>query len=132
MSGKRETYILAVDLGTSAAKVALVSTGGTVAAYASGRDACTFSYEWRRRTTTGQLVHAIKAATHRVLAQNIVPPEDIIALCCTTQWSGTVAVDRDGQSIDERHHLDGLPRRALRRAHHRRASSKSRATRSAS
>ena len=99
MSREREKYILAVDLGTSAAKVALVSAGGTVVAYASDETPVLYLTNGGAEQRPDDWWQAIKAATHRVLAQGVIAPEDIIALNCTTQWSGTVAVDSDGNTL---------------------------------
>ena len=40
---------------------------------------------------------AIKTATRRMLERGSVPVASIAAVKLTTQWSGTVAVDRDGK-----------------------------------
>ncbi|MFQ5751794.1 MAG: FGGY-family carbohydrate kinase [bacterium] len=42
---------------------------------------------------------AIKKATRRLLGKCMVPIDDIVALCCTSQWSGTVAVDKNGNHL---------------------------------
>ncbi|MBT9163801.1 MAG: Xylulose kinase [Chloroflexi bacterium] len=34
-----------------------------------------------------------------MLAKGLVSVDDIVAVCCTTQWSGTVAVDSDGNPL---------------------------------
>ncbi len=52
---------------------------------------------------------AIMSTAKKVISKNLVSPDDIVAVSVTSQWSGTVAVDRERQSFDERHHLDGLP-----------------------
>lgn len=89
-------HVLAVDLGTSACKVALVTTGGEVAALESeplslhlvpGGGAEQDPVEWWQ---------AIAIASRRLLARTPVGPEQVVAVACTAQWSGTVAVDRRG------------------------------------
>ncbi len=41
----------------------------------------------------------LKSVTHDLLAKTAVPREAIVAICCTTQWSGTVPVDKDGNHL---------------------------------
>jgi len=42
---------------------------------------------------------AILKSSKRLLAKELVPVDYIVAVSCTTQWSGTVAVDRDGNHL---------------------------------
>src|SRR5574341_1323283 len=99
MATHSDPHILAIDLGTSGPKVALVSARGEVA-------------DWEFEATPLSLLpgggaeqrpddwwSAIRQAAGRLLARQAVPPDNIVALSCTTQWSGTVAVDRDGLSL---------------------------------
>lgn len=99
MSTGDSKFILAVDLGTSAAKVALVSTDGEVVAYDSQETPVLYLPNGGAEQRPDDWWEAIKAATQRVLAQGVVPLDDIVAVNCTTQWSGTVAVDRDGNPM---------------------------------
>lgn len=43
--------------------------------------------------------NAIMDSSRKMLGRRPVPVDDIAAVCCTTQWSGTVAVDRDGNHL---------------------------------
>ena len=94
-----ERYILAVDLGTSGAKVALISVDGRVAAWEAepvellvlpGGGAEQRPDDWWR---------ALVAATRRLLARHPGPASDIAAVCFSTQGEGTVPVDRDGNAL---------------------------------
>jgi xylulokinase len=87
--------VLAIDLGTSGPKVALVSSAGEMLACVSeptelhllpGGGAEQAPADWWR---------AIVAATRRLWAQGH-DPAGVIAVCVTAQWAGTVAVDREG------------------------------------
>ncbi len=98
MAGK-EKYILAIDLGTSGPKSAIVSTNGEVIDSEfvdvplylfPGGGAEQDPEDWW---------NGIMSTAKKVLARRLVPVEDIVAVSCTTQWSGTVAVDENG------HHL---------------------------
>ena len=42
---------------------------------------------------------AITTAAKRLIARQLVATDDITAICCTAQWSGTVAVDKQGQHL---------------------------------
>jgi xylulokinase len=92
-------HVLAVDLGTTALKVALVATDGEVVA--AEQDACRVALlsgggaeqdpeDWWALTT--------KAST-RLIGGSGVAPESVAAVCCTTQWSGTVPVGEGDRAI---------------------------------
>jgi xylulokinase len=92
-------YILAIDLGTSGPKVAIVSRQGAILADAfepvplqllPGDGAEQSPVDWWA---------AIVAATRRLLAQGVAHADAIAAICCTGQWSGTVAVDQNGRAL---------------------------------
>jgi xylulokinase len=92
-------HVLAVDLGTSSAKVALISVHGRVAGWESqplgvqllpGGGAEQDPEDWWR---------AIVAATRRLLGRGLVPAEAIAAVCCSSQGEGTVAVDAAGRPL---------------------------------
>ena len=42
---------------------------------------------------------AIQKASKRLLAKGLVSNDDIVAIASTSQWSGTVAVDQDGNAL---------------------------------
>ncbi len=94
-----EPATLAVDLGTGGAKVALVTPRGRVLAsefeavpllLLPGGGAEQRPEDWWRAITT---------ASRRLLARGIVRLGDLAAICCSAQWSGTVAVDRSGKPL---------------------------------
>ena len=92
-------HILAIDLGTSALKVALVSTAGEVVA--AEQDTC------QVRLLPGggaeqdpeRWWDLITAASSRLMARAGVPAESVVAVACTAQWSGTVPVDERCQPL---------------------------------
>jgi xylulokinase len=92
-------HILAVDLGTSALKVALVSTAGEVVA--SEQEEC--QVELLPGGGAEQDPEAwwalITRASSRLMARSALPPGSVVAVCCTAQWSGTVPVDESGRPI---------------------------------
>lgn len=95
---KKTQYVLAIDLGTSGPKVALVTTRGEIVAHTFGNIA-THLVPGGAEQDTADWWLAIKTCVHHLLAQNPVPVTDIIAIGCTAQWSGTVAVDRLGHPL---------------------------------
>jgi xylulokinase len=94
-----DLYVLAVDLGTSGCKTALVSRGGAVAAWeyqpvatqiVSGAGAEQRPEDWWQ---------AFVATARQVIARSGIDAGNIIAVCCSTQGEGTIAVDQHGQPL---------------------------------
>jgi xylulokinase len=92
-------HVLAIDLGTSALKVALVATDGAVVA--SQAEQCRVELvgdggaEQDPRDWWAQVTRASAA----LMARGAVPAASVAAVCCTAQWSGTVAVDEHGEPL---------------------------------
>jgi xylulokinase len=94
-----DTVVLAVDLGTSGCKTALVSLDGRVLAWAfrpvdlhllPGHGAEQDPRDWWS---------AFVASAADVLAQQPALRDRVAAVCCSTQGEGTVAVDRNGEPL---------------------------------
>jgi xylulokinase len=92
-------YVLAIDMGSSSVKAALVSSRGEIAGSGlesvdifllPGGGAEQDPEQWWRAAIT-----AAKSA----LSTAAVPAERISAVVCTTQWAVTVPVDAGGQAI---------------------------------
>jgi len=92
-------HVLAIDLGTSALKVALVSTAGEV--IASEQEECRVQIlpgggaeqdpaDWWSQVTR---------ASSRLMARCVAGPGSVAAVSCTAQWSGTVPVDDRGHPV---------------------------------
>jgi len=94
-----DKYILAIDLGTTGPKVGVFSTRGQVIGYEFEPTPVTLLPNGGAEQDPDDWWNAVKQATRRLLGQGRVPVESIVALCCTTQWSGTVAVDQDGRHL---------------------------------
>ncbi len=93
-------HILAIDLGTSALKVALVSTSGEVVA--SEQETCQVRLlpgGGAEQSPEHDWWDLIVRAAGRMAAAAAVPPSSVAAVCCTAQWSGTVAVGPDGTPV---------------------------------
>lgn len=93
-----ERLVLAVDLGTSGCKCALVTLDGVV------RD---WAFEPVALHVQGALAEqeprdwwaAFLRAAGRMLAADGARRQCVVAVCCSTQTEGTVCVDRDGEPI---------------------------------
>jgi xylulokinase len=91
--------ILAIDLGTSGPKVALVAPDGRIVAHADARTTLQLLPDNGAEQDPDDWWHAITAATRRVLAADPAFAPAVAAICCTSQWSGTVAVDAQGRHM---------------------------------
>jgi xylulokinase len=99
MPSKKEKYILAVDLGTSGPKSALVSTWGELLDFEFKENQLVLLPKGGAEQCPDEWWDTILCTAKKVLAKQLVPVDDIVAICCSTQWSGTVAVDRNGQPL---------------------------------
>ena len=98
-SDKGGKYILAIDLGTTGAKSALVSTFGEVIDCEFEETHINLLPDGGAEQSPDEWWDAIVKSSKRSLEKGLVPIDDIVAVSCTTQWSGTVAVDRDGNHL---------------------------------
>jgi xylulokinase len=94
-----EGYVLAVDLGTGGPKAAVVSTTGRIVAHAAEPVALHLLDGGGAEQDPDDWWSAICTASRRALATAAVPPEALVAVGCTSQWSGTVAVGADGRPL---------------------------------
>jgi xylulokinase len=94
-----DKYILAIDLGTSGPKSALVTMAGEVVDYAFEENEVILLPGGGAEQRPDEWWQTIIRTARRVLEKGLVPNEDIAAVCCSTQWSGTVPVDRDGTPV---------------------------------
>ena len=92
-------HVLAIDLGTSALKVALVSTDGQVVASEQEKCQVTLLPGGGAEQDPQQWWDLITRASSRLMARGAVAAGSVVAVACTAQWSGTVPVDERGQPI---------------------------------
>ena len=92
-------YIIAVDHGTSAMKVALADTCGEVIAFEFEDTPLYLSPDGGAEQDPDEWWDGFVKATRRLLKNHPVPKEDIVGICVSSQWSGTVAVDSDGRHL---------------------------------
>ncbi|MAT98371.1 MAG: xylulose kinase [Anaerolineaceae bacterium] len=94
-----DEFILAIDLDTSGPKVALVSPQGNVLDCEIGETDLIILPGGGAEQDPEQWWQAIKETTRKLLEKGAVSTEKIVALGCTAQWSGTVAVDGNGRPL---------------------------------
>jgi xylulokinase len=92
-------HVLAIDLGTSALKVALVSMAGQVVAAEEETHQVKLLPGGGAEQDPRQWWDLIVKASSRLMARGAVPQESVAAVACTAQWSGTVPVDEHGEPI---------------------------------
>src|SRR6266508_3948755 len=92
-------FILAIDLGTSGPKVALFSTQGELVGSEFEEVRLLLLPDGGAEQSPTEWWEAIEKAAKRLLARGLVPNEEIIVIAFTGQWSGTVAVDEEGNSL---------------------------------
>ena len=93
------SHILAIDLGTSGCKVALVAEDGSVAGWAFRPVATRIIDGHGAEQSPAEWWSAFLEAAGEALAKSGIPRDSVAALCCSTQGEGTVAVDRDGVAL---------------------------------
>ena len=99
LNPQRDKCILAIDLGTSGPKVALVSTDGEILASEFEETPLLLLAGGGAEQRPDDWWAAVTAATRRLLAHNACALEDIAAISCTSQYSSTVAVGGDGTPL---------------------------------
>ncbi len=99
MLSAADKYILAVDLGTSGPKVALVSARGEVIASAFEETPLLLFPNGGAEQRPDDWWNAVVRAARKLIEQNLVPLESIVAVNCAGLYSTTVAVGRDGRPL---------------------------------
>jgi len=94
-----EKYILTVDLGTSGPKVVLFTVNGDVVDVDFAPTGYTLLPGGGAEQSPDEWWTAIKSTMLRILERNNDTRKNIEAISVTTQWSGTVAVDKNGKPL---------------------------------
>lgn len=89
--------ILAVDLGTSGCKTALVDLDGAVTHWAFAPVETLYFPDGGAEQRPGDWWRAFVATARQVLAAAGHP--EVRGICCSTQGEGTIAIDRDGNAL---------------------------------
>src|SRR5512135_1962402 len=94
-----DQYILAVDLGTSGAKVGLFTTFGEVVSWETEPVPLYLLPNGGAEQDAEDWWRGIITAAQRVLAHSPVPTDQVIAVCTSTHGYGLVPVDREGNGL---------------------------------
>lgn len=99
MSMSSPPLILAVDLGTSSMKVALITAHGQVLGWEAESVRLILTSDGGAEQSTDDWWHAFLVAAGRLLGRGLVPRQAVRAVCCSTQGEGTLPVDADGNPL---------------------------------
>jgi xylulokinase len=94
-----DEYILAFDLGTSGLKVAVTTPWGEIVGSAVERYPLHVLGGGGVEQDPEDWWNAIVRGTRRVLGKASVDPGRVVGVACSSQWSGTVAVDDQGRPL---------------------------------
>jgi xylulokinase len=94
-----EPIILAIDLGTSGMKVALITVSGRVLGWESESVRLIITPDGGAEQSPDEWWQAFLSAAGRLIKQNQVAASNVIAVCASTQGEGTVAVDKEGNAL---------------------------------
>ena len=94
-----EPHILAIDHGTSGMKAAVVSARGEVKGFEIEPTPIYFLPGGGAEQDPEDWWQALLTAARRVVGRGMVPAEAIAAMCVSSTFSSTVAVDRDGRHL---------------------------------
>ncbi|HZH77772.1 MAG TPA: FGGY-family carbohydrate kinase [Archangium sp.] len=119
MSTSANASILAIDLGTSAVKLAAITTRGRILGGEVEPHALDLLPDGGAEQDPEAWWSAIVRATRRMLDKGIVSAHDIIGVNISSQWSGTVPVDEAGKPLRRALiWMDSRGERHVRRAAH--------------
>jgi xylulokinase len=94
-----EPLILAVDLGTSGMKVALITVSGKVLGWEAVPIRLMITPDGGAEQSPDEWWQAFLSATGRLLKRKQDAGPRIEAVCCSTQGEGTLPVDQNGQAL---------------------------------
>jgi len=99
MTSAKDKYILCIDLGTSGCKAAIFTVQGECASFDFTAVPLDLIPGGGAEQDPKDWWNAIKQSTQQLLQNSPVSRENIVAVSVNTQWSGTVAVDKNGHSL---------------------------------
>ena len=92
-------YILAIDHGTSGAKTALMTIHGELVDFEYERTPTYFLPNGGAEQNPEDWWNAVVNTSRKLLTKRLAPVDDIVAVCCSSTFSSTVAVDAGGNSL---------------------------------
>lgn len=93
---KKDHYVLAIDHGTSGVKTSIISVYGQVVASDFEKTPIHFLPGGGAEQAPEDWWDALLATCRRLVSRGIVPAESIVAVCISSTFSSTVAVDEKG------------------------------------
>ena len=93
----QEKLFLAIDLGTSGMKVALISVSGRVLGWEAESVRLILTPDGGAVQSPDEWWQAFLSAAGRLMKKN--RGANVVAVCASTQGEGTVAVDKDGNAL---------------------------------
>ncbi len=92
-------YILSYDHGTSGMKTAIISTHGEIMGFNVEEYELFHHEQGCAEQDPNDWWNSLIKTTQALLSQNIVPVEDIIAVCSSNQMDGTIPIDKEGNIL---------------------------------
>lgn len=92
-------YVLTIDLGTSGPKVALFDENISCIDYAFKEVELILSEGGGAEQRPSDWTEAISYCIVSLLQKNGIPATDILAINCSSQWSGTIPLDAEGTPL---------------------------------
>ena len=99
MADSEKKYILAIDHGTGGPKTAIVSTHGEVIDWAFQEVPLYVEKGGGVEQDPNDWWNAILKTAKQVIDSGKVSVDDIVGVCNSSQWSGTVALDKNGNHL---------------------------------
>ena len=99
MSRIGEELLLAIDLGTSGPKVAVLTAKGEVVSSSIGKTELYQVKGGGYEQSPQNWWEVIKENIHIVLSSSRLESRNIVGISCTGQWSGTVPIDIYGSPL---------------------------------
>ena len=96
---KEKKYILAIDHGTSGPKTAIVSVYGEVIDWVFKEVPLILPSPGAAEQNPIDWWNGFLEGAKELIDKNTVPVEDIVGICNTSQWSGTVPIDKEGNNL---------------------------------
>ncbi len=92
-------YVLAFDHGTSGVKTAICSVYGEVLDFVFEKTPIYLKGEGGAEQDPDGWWQAVLKTSKQLIDKELVPIDDIVAISCSSQWSGTVPLDADGNAL---------------------------------
>ncbi len=98
-ASRASRYVLAIDLGSGGPKAAVVADTGEVVAEADEAVTTYLLPDGGAEQDPEQWWSGARKAAKKVIMESKVPPQDIVAVVCDSQWSVVVPVDEHGEPL---------------------------------